>query len=65
MGQSLFKEDSEFQNFDEIFYSGMATIRNTNFDFFFMQSQYIRTVLRKKNMGQSLLKKHSKFLIFN
>ena len=65
MGQSLFKKDSEFQNFDEIFYSGMATIRNTNFDFFFMQSQYIRTVLRKKNMGQSLLKKHSKFLIFN
>ena len=24
-----------------------------------------RTILRKKNMGQSLFRKHSKFLIFN
>ena len=32
MGQSMFKLHSNFQNFDEIFYGGMARIRNTNLD---------------------------------
>ena len=32
---------------------------------FFIQCQYARTILRKKNMRQSLFKKHSKFLNFN
>ena len=32
MGQSMFKLHSNFQNFDEIFYCGMARIRNTNLD---------------------------------
>ena len=31
----------------------------------FIQCQYPRTFSRKKNMGQSLFKKHSKYLIFN
>ena len=31
----------------------------------FMQSQYTRTILRNKNMGQSLFKKHSKFQNFD
>ena len=39
-------------------------IMNTNLDVF-MQFQHTRTTLRKKNMGQSLFKKHSKFLNFN
>ena len=64
MGQSLFNKHSKFQKFDEIFYSGMTRLRNTNLDVF-MQCQYTRTILRKKNVGQSLIKKHSKFLDFD
>ena len=30
----------------------------------FLQCQYTRTILRKKNMGESLFKKHSQFLNF-
>ena len=39
-------------------------VRNTNFGVF-IQCQYTRTILRKKNMGQSLFKKHSKFQNFD
>ena len=42
----------------------MTRLRNTNLDVF-IQCQYTRTILRKKNMGQSLLKKHSKSLNFD
>ena len=42
----------------------MTRLRNTNLDAL-IQCQYTRTISRKKTMGQSLLKKHSKFLIFN
>ena len=53
------------QNFKiEILCCGMARLRNTNLDVF-IQCQYTRTILRKKNMGQSLIKKRSKFLNLN
>ena len=58
--RNLFKKHSKFQNFDEIFYGGMGRHRNTNLDVF-IQCQYTRTILIKKNMGQNLFKKHSKF----
>ena len=64
MGQSLFKKHSKFQNFDEIFYCGLTSLRNTNLDVF-IQCQYTRNILRNENMGQSLFKKHSKFQNFN
>ena len=55
MGKSLFKKHSKFQNVDEIFYCGITRLRNTNLDVF-ISCQQIRTILRKKNMGQSLFK---------
>ena len=64
MGQSLFRKQSKFQNFDEIFYCGMTRLRNTSLNVF-IQCHYTRTISRKKNMGQSLFKKPSKFPIFN
>ena len=64
MRQSLFKKHSKFQNFDEIFYCGMTRLRNTNLDIF-IQCQYTKTTLIKKNIGHSLRKKHSIFLIFS
>ena len=64
MRQSMFKKHSKFQNFDEIFYSGMTRLRNTNLDVF-IQFQYTISISRKKNMRQSMLKKHSNFLIFH
>ena len=42
----------------------MTRLRNTNLDIF-IQSQYTSTIFRKKNVGQSLIKKHSKFLNFD
>ena len=42
----------------------MTTLRNTNLDIF-IQCQYTRTILRKKNMGQSLIKEYSKLLNFD
>ena len=60
----MFKKHSKFQNFDEIFYSGMTRLRNTNLDVF-IQFQYTISISRKKNMRQSMLKKHSNFLIFH
>ena len=35
------------------------------FLYVFIQCQYTRTILRNKNMGQSLFKKHSKFQNFD
>ena len=61
MGQSRFKKLSKFQDSNEILCCGMTRLRNTNLDVF-IQCQYTRTILRKKNMGQSLIKKRSKFL---
>ena len=52
MGQSLFKKQSKFQNFNEIFYCGMTRLKNIILDVF-MQCQHTRTVLRQANMGQS------------
>ena len=57
MGQSLLKKHAKFQNYDEIFYCSMTRLKNMNLDVF-IQCQYTRTILRKKNMGQSLIKKH-------
>ena len=42
----------------------MTRLRNANLDVF-MQCQYTRTILRKKNMGQRLFKKYSKFQNFD
>ena len=42
----------------------MTRLRNTNLDVF-IQCQYTRTILRKKNMGENLFKKYPKFPIFN
>ena len=64
MGQLNFKKPFEFHNFSEIFYCGMTRFRNTNLGVF-TQFQYTRTILRNKNMGQSLCKKHSKFQNFD
>ena len=64
MGQSLFKKDSKFRNYDEIFYCGMTRINNTNLDAF-IQFLWTRTILRKKNVEQSFPKKHSNFLNFD
>ena len=40
------------------------TVFYTNLDVF-IQCQYTRTILRNKNMGQSLFRKHSKFKKFD
>ena len=50
----------EFHNFSEVFYCGMTRLRNMNVDVF-IQCQYTKTISRKKDMGQSLVKTHSKF----
>ena len=42
----------------------MTRLRNTNLGVF-IQCQYTRTILRNKNMGQSLIKELSKFLNFD
>ena len=47
-----------------MFYCGMTRLRNTSLGVF-IQCQYTRTILRNKDMGQSLFKKHSKFQNFD
>ena len=64
MGQRNFKKPFEFNSFIEIFYCGMIRLRNTSLGVS-KQSQYTRTILRNKNMEQSLFKKHSKFGMWN
>ena len=64
MGQWHFKKHFKFHNFSEIFYCGKTRLRNTNLDVF-IQYQYTRTILRNKNIGQSLFKKHLKFQKFD
>ena len=54
VGHIHFKKLTKFQKF---------RLRNTNLGVF-MQCQYTRTILRKKNTGQSLFEKHSKFQNF-
>ena len=63
-GTQRVKEHSKFHNFCEIFYYDMTRPRSMNFNVF-IQYQYTRTILRKKNMGHSLFKKHWKFQNFN
>ena len=41
MGQRSFKKHFKFHNYSEIFYCGMTTRRNTNFDVF-IQYQYFK-----------------------
>ena len=60
MGQRNFKKRFELDSFSEIFYCGMTRLRNTNLDVF-IQYQYTRTILRNKNLEQSLFKKYPKF----
>ena len=52
MGQSLFNKHLNFQNFNEIFYCGIARLQNMNLDGF-IQCQHTRAILRNKNMGQT------------
>ena len=47
MGQHNFKVTFEFHSFSEIFYCGMASLRNTNLDVF-TQYQHTRTILRNR-----------------
>ena len=42
----------------------MTRLGNTNLSIF-IQCQYLTTILRNKNMGQSLFKKHSQFQSFD
>ena len=64
MGQHNFNEKFELHNLSEIFYFGMTKLRNMNLSVF-IQCQYTRAILRKKNMGHTLLKKYSNLPIFN
>ena len=58
------KKLMKFRKFIEIFHCCITMLRNTNLSVF-IQCQYTRTILRNKNMGQSLFKKHSKFQNFD
>ena len=60
IGQSLFRKPFEFHNFSEIFYCGMTRFRNTILDVFTLPVHMI--YFKRKNMGEGLFKKHSKFL---
>ena len=53
MGQHNFKKFFEFNSFSEIYYYGMTRLRNTSLGVF-IRCQYTRTILRNKNLGQSL-----------
>ena len=64
MGCNFKMKPFEFYNFSEIIYCGMTKLRNTNLGVS-IQCQYTRTILRNKNMAQSLFKKHSKFENFD
>ena len=57
--QRNFKKPFEFNSFSEICYCDVTRLSSTGLGIF-MQCQYIRIILRNKNMGQSLFKKHSK-----
>ena len=57
VGHIHFKKLTKFRKFIEIFHCCMTRLRNTNLGVF-IQCQYTRTILRNKNMGQSLFKKH-------
>ena len=63
MAQRSFKKFFKFHNFSEIFYYGRTRLGSTNLSVF-IQCQYARIILRNKNMGQILFKKHSKFQKF-
>ena len=54
----------KFRKFIEIFYCCMNRLRNTNLGVF-IPYKYTRTILRNKNMEESLFKKHSKFQNFD
>ena len=60
VGHIHFKKLMKFRKFIEIFHCWMTRLRNISLGFF-IPCQYTRTILRNKNMGQSLFKKHSKF----
>ena len=57
MGQRNHKIAFEFHNFSEIFYCSMTRHRNANLNAF-IQCQYTRTILKKKNMGQKFFNKY-------
>ena len=53
----------KFQKIIEMFHCCMTRLRYTNLGAFIQCQQYTRTILRIKNMGQSMFKKHLKFKI--
>ena len=57
MGQCNFKKHFKPHNFSEKFNCDMTRLRNTTLDVF-IQCQHTRTILRDKNMGHTLFKKH-------
>ena len=63
MGQSLFKKHSKFQNFDEIFYSGMTRLRNAILNYCDL-CRYAQAVQPKKIVRQILFKKSFKISKF-
>ena len=64
VGHIHFKKLMKFRKFIEIFHCCVTRLRGTNLGDF-IQCLYTRTILRKKNMEQSLFKKHSKFQNFD
>ena len=64
VGHIHFKKLLKFRKFIEIFHCCVTRLRGTNLGDF-IQCLYTRTILRNKNMEQSLFKKHSKFQNFD
>ena len=63
MRQRNFKS-FEFSSFSGLFYCGITRLTNTCLGVF-IQFQHTGPILRNKNMGQILFKKHSKFQNFD
>ena len=61
---TYFKRPFEFQNFSEILYCGMTSIRNKNLGVFYRMLIH-KSHFKKQKYGQSLFKKHSKFQSFD
>ena len=62
MGQSLFKEYSKCQKFNEILYCGTTRFRNVKLGV--LDNIKTKTILKNENIGQNRFKKLSKFQKF-
>ena len=61
--ERVFLKSSEFKKFSKILYCGMTRFRNVKLGVF-RQNQNIKTISKKKIMGQNRLKQLSKFQKF-